>query len=622
MPRAVVAARLVLFVLCGLSALDAVHLDAVHLDALRGGAVALPAYALIPAALGLALAGSLRVAGRLARWAAYGVQCWLLVEAWGNIRAGEWWGSAQFVAPLLVIVLVSLRESREWFALPGDRRARRGGFSPVRMFRLRVGDAGQTATEYVGLIAVVALIIGGLAASGIGPEISERIKTAVCEVAGGADCGGSEPVADGGGGGTTVGGADGGNGGTGQPANSAALTQEEKDYEAAKKLLERAEEELNSDKEKAKKAAIELAKIIADELGITDALDCITKGDGSACGATIINILTSLVGGAVGKLAAKYGAPWKWKKAVKLIEAIKKHGGDLASGLKGMLDKSKKVRQAREKLAALEKKLPKREKKPDADKPDAEKPDADKPDRPITCKHSFPPGTAVLLADGTRTAIEDVRLGDLVTVTDPDRGLTTVRPVAATITTEDDKDFTRLTVLANGRPATLTATDTHPFWLVGQGSWAEAGDIRPGATLRTPSGVTLPVLAVGHYTERQRTYDLSVEGIHTYYVGVGGENALVHNCDAVDKDFDTLPDGKQAGTVKLAKDAAELRKHFDKWTEGAEQLPARGDKIPEVYKLSDGTVVQWRKASKSGGETIDIFTPGKKPRKVHVDEGN
>jgi hypothetical protein len=57
-------------------------------------------------------------------------------------------------------------------------------------------------------------------------------------------------------------------------------------------------------------------------------------------------------------------------------------------------------------------------------------------------------------------------------------------------------------------------------------------------------------------------------------------------------------------------------------TSGAEKLPARGPKVPEVYKLDDGTVVQWRTISVSGGETIDIFPSAGRPLKVHIDDGN
>ncbi|NLU68001.1 putative T7SS-secreted protein [Streptomyces sp. HNM0574] len=84
-------------------------------------------------------------------------------------------------------------------------------------------------------------------------------------------------------------------------------------------------------------------------------------------------------------------------------------------------------------------------------------------------------------------------------------------------------------------------------------------------------------------------------------------------------EFRSLPNGEQSGRVKTVDNEGELRSLFDKWTDGAEQLPSRGPKVPEVYKLDDGTIIQWRLSSGSGGETIDMVYPeSKKPRKVHI----
>ncbi|MEV4362714.1 hypothetical protein [Nonomuraea sp. NPDC049625] len=66
--------------------------------------------------------------------------------------------------------------------------------------------------------------------------------------------------------------------------------------------------------------------------------------------------------------------------------------------------------------------------------------------------HSFPPGTQVLLADGAPRAIEDIRIGDQVTATDPETGLTAARSVTNTITTENDENFTRLIVATDRAP--------------------------------------------------------------------------------------------------------------------------------------------------------------------------
>ncbi|MET4927145.1 Hint domain-containing protein [Streptomyces sp. PSRA5] len=403
---------------------------------------------------------------------------------------------------------------------------------------MRRSQRGQGAIEYVGLIVVVAAIVGALVGTGVGPALADGISTQVCKITGGGNCGGgSDSVAGDDRGGEEVPPA----GGQGDPAvdtgggtgnDSGEKSQAELDYEAALKELQDAQAAEKTDSDKAKEAAKELAKILADELGITDALDCITKGDMGACTETLINVLLSVVGGAVGKLAAKYGAPWKWKKAVELVKKLKKHGGDLYDGLKGLIKNRKRVGDAEDRLADAKKKL------------DAEKPDKPK-DKPESCavKHSFLPGTPVLLADGRRIPIETVRTGQWVTVTEPSSGLTTARRVVRTITTHDDKDFTRLTVLSGSGTAALTATDTHPFWLSDQRRWADAGDIRPGATFRTAAGGALRVLDVDRYTRQRTTYDLSVEGIHTYYVGVGAQEALVHNNDPCDNpDYDEDPD--------------------------------------------------------------------------------
>lgn len=148
--------------------------------------------------------------------------------------------------------------------------------------------------------------------------------------------------------------------------------------------------------------------------------------------------------------------------------------------------------------------------------------------------HSFLPGTKVLLEDGSTKNIEDVEKGDKVVATDPDTGETESKEVIDTILTEDDKDFTELTVDVDGKQATIVTTDTHPFWSLDRKKWIEAGDIRPGTDLRTPANAAVEVDEVRHYEKRQRTYDLTVNGIHTYYVLAGRAPVLVHNNECGD----------------------------------------------------------------------------------------
>ncbi|MGW2557661.1 polymorphic toxin-type HINT domain-containing protein [Streptomyces sp. NPDC001514] len=454
--------------------------------------------------------------------------------------------------------------------------------------------------EYLGLALVVVAIVGALVATGIGAELTQKIAAQV-ECIGGGECGG--------GAGTQAGGT---GGSQGDPASDdgdsdTPKSQEQLDYEKALKELQDAQAAEKSDSEKAKEAAKELGKILAEELGITDALKCITEGDMGACTQTLINVLLSLIGGAVGKLAAKYGAPWKWKKAYELIKKLKKHGGDLYDGLKGLLKNRKRVKDAEKALEDAKKKYdPEKQKKPDK--------------KPTTCpvRHSFLPGTPVLLADGRRAAIETVRTGMRVKATDPSTGETGTRLVTTVFTTYDDKDFTRLTVRTASGTAVITATDTHPFWLTDQGRWVDAGEVRPGARLRTESGSGLTVLTARHYVQRRTTHDLAVEGLHTYYVGVGPAVALVHNndCDMSPEEVDAArkPDVGEG-------DAKKFKDHFlrhKKLVEDAlgtkyKKLKEDGPRFREdiAKAIKDGTFELVGKGTLKKGEPEGLIYRGK-----------
>ncbi|MCX4237245.1 polymorphic toxin-type HINT domain-containing protein [Streptomyces ortus] len=152
---------------------------------------------------------------------------------------------------------------------------------------------------------------------------------------------------------------------------------------------------------------------------------------------------------------------------------------------------------------------------------------------PIGClvgaAHSFTAGTHVLLADGTSRPIEDVKIGDKVTVTDPRTNETTVKEVVATIVTEDDKHFVDLSIATDGGTNSLISTSTHPFWSDSEDAWVDAGDLRAGMAIRTADGSKATVQDTRAYAERQRTYDLTINEVHTYYVLAGATPVLVHN---------------------------------------------------------------------------------------------
>ncbi|WP_327359126.1 polymorphic toxin-type HINT domain-containing protein [Streptomyces sp. NBC_01304] len=144
------------------------------------------------------------------------------------------------------------------------------------------------------------------------------------------------------------------------------------------------------------------------------------------------------------------------------------------------------------------------------------------------CK-CFLAGTDVLMADGTTKDIEDVELGDKVLAKDPETGEQGPREVTRLIVTEDDKRFNTLSIATDDGIETLTATYEHPFWSPSEGAWVEAEELKAGMTLLTDDGDTVIVTANKPFTKHARTYNLTVDDLHTYYVLAGQTPVLVHN---------------------------------------------------------------------------------------------
>ncbi|MGW8990584.1 polymorphic toxin-type HINT domain-containing protein, partial [Streptomyces zhihengii] len=342
---------------------------------------------------------------------------------------------------------------------------------------------------------------------------------------------------------------------------------EEKAVSGAETNLAGAQGQQSAAKQRIKSAGKALVKIARDILGVDAALDCVSSGDMGACGETLLNIAGSFAGGLAGKILAKYGAPWNWAKGAKLAKRVVNLVGDLVGGVKDLFKANKAVGKAKDGLAKAKDALAAAKKKAAQTKKKKPEPEAEaksgKDSEPGQGCHSFLPGTKVLLGDGTTKQIEDIVIGDKVTVTDAETGETSVREVAGTIVTEDDKHFVDLTVLgASGVPEALISTTTHPFWVASEKRWIEAGDLRPGMALLTPSGDTVEVADTRAFDERQRTHDLTVTGVHAYYVLAGATALLVHNCDEID-DATTLyrfGSGPET-TEKLAADAANAEAH-------------------------------------------------------------
>ncbi|WP_052745642.1 RNase A-like domain-containing protein [Allosalinactinospora lopnorensis] len=164
-------------------------------------------------------------------------------------------------------------------------------------------------------------------------------------------------------------------------------------------------------------------------------------------------------------------------------------------------------------------------------------------------RSSFLPGTPVLMADGSTTAIQDIGIGDDVWALDPLTGEEGPRPVTALPGSTGEKTLVDISVDGgNGTTGTLTATGGHPFWVPEHAEWVEAIDLEPGTWLRGSTGAWTQVIAAEARTvDHQQVHNLTVADLNTYYVGTSDHAALVHNEDPCG----SMPGGNLTENEKL-----------------------------------------------------------------------
>ncbi|MBM6403444.1 ricin-type beta-trefoil lectin domain protein [Phycicoccus sp. CSK15P-2] len=169
-------------------------------------------------------------------------------------------------------------------------------------------------------------------------------------------------------------------------------------------------------------------------------------------------------------------------------------------------------------------------------------------------RHSFDPDTRVQMADGTTQKISEVKLDDEVLATDPETGETSAQPVRV-LHRNDDRDLVDVTVTdtATGEWTEVRTTAHHPFWNATTGRWTDAEDLEPGDVLRGSDGRgTQQVSSVKVRPGPELMNDLTVAGVHTYYVLADDTPVLVHNCggEAAGQEAATRPADGVSLTLK------------------------------------------------------------------------
>ena len=133
----------------------------------------------------------------------------------------------------------------------------------------------------------------------------------------------------------------------------------------------------------------------------------------------------------------------------------------------------------------------------------------------------FPAGTLVATPDGPRE-IERIVPGHWVLAYQEQTGKAVARRVQKCHVSSADWLYR----ISSGASAVL-ATGDHLFW-IGPGEYRAARDLAPGVALLSADGERREIASIeAIHTERQPTYNLSVETDFTYYVGP--DRLLVHN---------------------------------------------------------------------------------------------
>ncbi|MET7647400.1 LamG-like jellyroll fold domain-containing protein [Streptomyces sp. NPDC005426] len=144
--------------------------------------------------------------------------------------------------------------------------------------------------------------------------------------------------------------------------------------------------------------------------------------------------------------------------------------------------------------------------------------------------HSFTGLTGVLMANGTTKPISEVKVGDYVLTAEPGKKKKEKHKVKAVIVTKTDRDYVDVVVDTKSGPKTIQTTKHHQFYEATKDAWTQAADLKAGQKLQNDTGGPTVVIDTTAYTASRTTYDLSIDGLHTYYVLAGVEPVLVHNC--------------------------------------------------------------------------------------------
>jgi hypothetical protein len=150
----------------------------------------------------------------------------------------------------------------------------------------------------------------------------------------------------------------------------------------------------------------------------------------------------------------------------------------------------------------------------------------------LCTRDSFAGTTNVLMADGTSKPIDQIKIGDKIANalpgTDPGTRDQT-HTVTAIHVTPTDHNYTDVTITTPTGPHTIIGTSHHRYWDATTRAWTPTDHLHSGDHLQTTYGRSVTITALRSHSATMVTYNLTIDGLHTYYVEAGSTPVLVHN---------------------------------------------------------------------------------------------
>ncbi|MGW4422947.1 polymorphic toxin-type HINT domain-containing protein [Streptosporangium sp. NPDC004631] len=141
-----------------------------------------------------------------------------------------------------------------------------------------------------------------------------------------------------------------------------------------------------------------------------------------------------------------------------------------------------------------------------------------------------------------------------------------------------------------------------PFW-VNLREWVPATRLTPGAWLRTSTGTHVQITAITKQTVgHQRVHNLTIADTHTYHVGVGTENVLVHNTGLCNVGIDALNDARAMNYKRFASKLTKYRDNIEITLYGTGNVKFE----VRVSGRAPGSYAIYRKIVDVNGKTLSV----------------